>query len=353
MRSSIRLFRIAGINIQLHIITVFFFLLISILGLNQILFFLVIFSLVLMHELVHSLVALRNGVKVPKITLLPIGGLASIELPEDPELELKVSIAGPLSNFFLAALLFGLMQVLGFEYVSYGLISEGLIDGTMTLFDLEVFASMLFSFNLILGAFNLIPAFPMDGGRVFRGLLALWMDYMSATKIALAVGRTLLLFFIVVGFFMNFWWVLVGVFLLFVGGGEVRMLSMKDSLRGLSFGEIAECNTGVAYEGLTLREFYRNVYTPNIRYYFITDSEGAFKGVLDVKRLNGLGMDPSKKVGGLANKEYKSVKYSDKAVGGLKEVLNSGFALVTKNNRVYGYVTVETLESNPGKVLSS
>ncbi|MFV8751499.1 site-2 protease family protein [Nannocystaceae bacterium ST9] len=135
-------------------------------------FALAVFACVLLHEFGHALVARRFGIRTRRITLWPIGGVAELERsPEDPRAELWIAAAGPLVNFAIAALLVPAVLVLG----TGGLVGTVLVG--------------LLSANLMLGLFNLIPAFPMDGGRVFRALLERKHGRLRATEIAAKLGR--------------------------------------------------------------------------------------------------------------------------------------------------------------------
>jgi Zn-dependent protease len=149
-----------------------------------VLFVVTVFVCVILHEMGHSLQARRYGVKVHDIVLLPIGGMARADrIPESPREEIVVAISGPLVNFTIAGII-ALARWLGGSPV----FAEG------------GFFSNLLIVNLALGVFNLVPAFPMDGGRIFRGLLALWLPYLVATRIAKNVGLLIALLFILAGF---------------------------------------------------------------------------------------------------------------------------------------------------------
>ena len=138
------------------------------------------FVCVILHELGHSLTARRFGVKVPRILLLPIGGMAEFDrIPRKPAHEMLITIAGPAVNFLLVALLLPLAWrglFAGEEHAYYSV--GGLLD-------------QLWYANLIMGVFNLVPVFPMDGGRIFRALLATKLSYLRATWWAVMVGRVL------------------------------------------------------------------------------------------------------------------------------------------------------------------
>jgi Zn-dependent protease len=147
------------------------------------------FGCVLLHELGHALVAKHFGIKAIDITLYPIGGVARLDgYTEDPGEELLIALAGPAVNAFIAALLFGVLTLLG------GPVGPNSVMGAET----DVLGLLMWM-NLSLVAFNLIPAFPMDGGRVLRAWLAMRMKYTSATRIAGWVGQGLAVVFGVLG----------------------------------------------------------------------------------------------------------------------------------------------------------
>jgi Zn-dependent protease len=148
---------------------------------------LTVFAIVVLHELGHALAARRYGVKTRDITLLPIGGLARLEhIPKDPKQELVIALAGPAVNVVIAA-------VLGVVLVTRGGIGsltdvEAILAADPT-FDLRLFALRLVAINVWLVVFNLLPAFPMDGGRVLRALLSMkFGNHAQATAAAAAVG---------------------------------------------------------------------------------------------------------------------------------------------------------------------
>jgi Zn-dependent protease len=178
LRNTLLLGRILGIRIGLHR-TLLWLLggIVLFVGLQEtarilpvILIMIVVFSLVLLHELGHSLVARRFGIRVPEITLSPFGGVAWMEeIPEDSRIESLIAIAGPAVNLLLALAAMPLLFVPG----------------------VAPLAAQFVWINLVLGLFNLIPAFPMDGGRLLRALLARRYDWLTATEKAVRVGRTL------------------------------------------------------------------------------------------------------------------------------------------------------------------
>ncbi len=168
---SIGIGRIAGIDIELHwmfILLILLFIFISpLLGLIWIL----LFVCVLIHELSHSITALRNKIKVSRIVLLPIGGASMIEeININPRVEFNISIAGPIMSLFLGGL-FGILVI----FTPPGIIT--------------FIVQYLFVINIFLGAFNILPAFPMDGGRVLRSYLEKKYDFYEATMKTARVSR--------------------------------------------------------------------------------------------------------------------------------------------------------------------
>ncbi|QIN84465.1 CBS domain-containing protein [Rubrobacter tropicus] len=195
---------------------------------------LALFAFVLLHEYGHSLVAQRLGTEILDITLLPIGGLARMKsLPERPADEVKIALAGPLVNVVLALAL-GAIAYLGFGSAPLQMVdihAPGLTGGA-------VFAYLAL-LNAVLAVFNLVPAFPMDGGRVLRGLLAARMGAVRATEAAAAVGKAFAFLFFFYGLLSgNFVLVLVAVFIFFGAGGETQMVRQRETMRGLSVADV-------------------------------------------------------------------------------------------------------------------
>jgi Zn-dependent protease len=183
MRLSWKLGRIAGIDVFVHptFLLVLFFPGVLDGGLITLLLVLSVFACVLLHEFGHALMARRFGIETEDITLYPIGGVARLRrLPRAPGAELLIALAGPAVNFAIVGTLVGLW-FMGLDQV---LVESGL----ETLLD---FLGQLVFVNLFLGLFNLIPAFPMDGGRVLRALLSGVMGRSQATSIAAGIGRFL------------------------------------------------------------------------------------------------------------------------------------------------------------------
>jgi len=239
MKWSLYLGKIAGIKIYIH--WSFIFLLGWILianfqmgyslyeGLAGIGFVLIIFTCVVLHELGHALTAKRYGIKTKNITLLPIGGLANMErMPEKPGQELLVAIMGPFVNVVIALALYLYLSATGgiptMEELA-ALQEEGysLLVGGYFLFYLMII-------NVILVLFNILPAFPMDGGRMLRAMLSYKFDRATATKIAARIGQVIAVLFVIIGFYANFWLIFIGIFIFFGAGVEALFETTKSML---------------------------------------------------------------------------------------------------------------------------
>ncbi len=233
MKWQWKLGRFAGIDVYVHAT---FLLLIGWVGVshwiehqswgevfNGILFILALFACVVLHEYGHALTARKYGIKTRDITLYPIGGVARLErMPEKPIEELWVALMGPAVNVVIAAGLF-----------AYLFLTNGLVPLNQLTVASGSFLERLMTVNISLVLFNLIPAFPMDGGRVLRAILAMRMDYVRATQIAASIGQGM-------AFLLGFWGLFNNPFLLFIAffvwigaSQEASMVQMKNSISGI------------------------------------------------------------------------------------------------------------------------
>lgn len=188
-----------------------------------------VFLLVIGHELSHSFRAQSLGIRVPVITLYPMGGVASMmRIPKNPWHEFSISIAGPLFNLILAgALYFPVRYFLG----ERALFSPSLDSWPET-------AANLYWVNLALGLFNLIPAFPMDGGRILRSFLALKLKYLTATRISVFLGQIFAILFFLLGVWKSRWMLaLVGLYVYFAASNEMKQTLREDRTEKLKTGD--------------------------------------------------------------------------------------------------------------------
>lgn len=195
-------------------------------GVWGVLYILSLFLCVTLHEFGHVLTARRYGIATRDITLYPIGGVASLEaMPEKPAQELLVAAAGPAVNVVIAFLLYVYLSATGFLPAPEILTDPALVEQLP-------FAYSVMLANILLVVFNLIPAFPMDGGRMLRALLGFRMTRARATKIAASIGQLLAIGFVFLGFFFNFWLVFIGFFIYLGAGGEAAYEETRSALAG-------------------------------------------------------------------------------------------------------------------------
>jgi len=198
-------------------------------ALDATIFIVLLFACVVLHEFGHILAARRYGINATAVTLLPIGGVASLQrLPADPRQELVVALAGPAVNLIIAVVL---LLALG------SLHSRDLTDIDDPHLSL---AARLAAANLFLAIFNLIPAFPMDGGRVLHALIAMRAGGPLATEIAARVGQAFALGLGFLGLFGNPLLVFIAIFVYIAAAGEAQMSAAQQSLKGLTVGEAME-----------------------------------------------------------------------------------------------------------------
>ena len=212
MKWSFRIATVSGIGIYVHATFALILLWVALGSMSRggssaevawdILFVLALFGCVVLHELGHALTAKRYGIKTRDITLLPIGGLARLEkMPDKPMEELAVALAGPAVNVVIAGAIYLGLGVTGFWAP---LTAQTMIDGP--------FLQRLFVVNIFLVLFNMLPAFPMDGGRALRAILAARIGQLRATRIAASVGQGMALLFGFVGLFSNPFLVFIALF---------------------------------------------------------------------------------------------------------------------------------------------
>lgn len=201
-------------------------------------YFVALFACVVMHEYGHAFAAEKYGIKTRDIILSPIGGVARLEsLPDKPLQEMIIAIAGPLVNIFLAL----------FIYIALLIFSDGSLTPASAdltrLTEPTDFLKYLFILNIVLFVFNLIPAFPMDGGRILRSLLAMKWGRLRATKIASTIGRVLAIGFVAYAIYNNQLFLsMIGVFIFLSAGVEANHTKLTSILEELSAKDIMRTN---------------------------------------------------------------------------------------------------------------
>ena len=236
MKWSFKLIRLAGIDVYIHAT---FFILIAwialgywqlegslIAAISAVGFILALFACVVLHELGHALTARYYGIRTLHITLLPIGGVAAIErMPEDPKQEIAVALAGPAVNLVIAL---SLWLWLSMSNILMPMGQLSLTGGP--------FMERLMVINIVLAVFNLIPAFPMDGGRVLRAALTMRMNRNRATQIAARVGQGLALWLGLMGLLYNPFLIFIALFVWIGAAAEAGMEQIKSTLSDTTVG---------------------------------------------------------------------------------------------------------------------
>lgn len=224
MKGSIKLFNIFGISVNIHITFLILILLVLTAGVKWLFLVSAVFFFVTIHELCHSLVAQSFKVKVKEITLLPIGGVSSMsKMPEKPMQEFLISIAGPLSNVAIILIFFYPMKLLlGADNLFHKLSTD----------TWKLTFAYAYWINLILAAFNLLPAFPMDGGRILRAILARTMGYRKGTHVAVTFGHIFALAFAYFGIVkFNVILIVIAVFIYISASNEEMQVEIKETLK--------------------------------------------------------------------------------------------------------------------------
>lgn len=273
MKLSFKIGSVWGIPIELHLTFLLLMIAVFVLFYPQIYSFILIvflFIFVVFHEMAHSIVARRHGIKVRKIVLYPIGGVSEIEeIPENPSLEWRMAISGPLTSLVLGAALLGINYLIPNHVAP----STPPYTGSI-LFDLGYL-------NILLGAFNLIPAFPMDGGRVFRALLAERMKFTDATKYASYIGRILGIAFAVFGIiFPNYFLlILVGVFIYIGASEEAEQTIISTTLANVRVKDVIQSEVGAVRPDQTIAEAFEIMFK-NRYHDALVEKDGVFQGIV-------------------------------------------------------------------------
>ncbi|WP_456415561.1 site-2 protease family protein [Thiolapillus sp.] len=299
-------------------------------------FILALFACVVLHELGHALTARRFGIKTRDITLLPIGGVASLEkMPDDPKQEILVALAGPAVNIVIAGLIWLWLNLQ--QAVMPGELSS-MLQGSML--------QQLLVVNLFLAGFNLLPAFPMDGGRVLRALLAMRMDRTAATRRAASVGQAFALWLGLVGMLYNPFLLFIALFVWIgamaeAGTEEIRSL-LHDAT--LSHAIITHFESLSPYDSLAR---VIKLTLDGVQKDFPVIENGEVIGVLTQEDLlRGL-----QEKGALANVgEYMQTNVEEADINEslesvMKRLQSSGGRLlaVTENNRLAGIVNIDNI----------
>lgn len=227
-------------------------------------FILSLFVCVTLHEFGHALTARRYGIQTKDITLYPIGGVARLEkMPEKPIQELWVALAGPAVNVVIMLMLSPFILSADFLQKETG--EAFVIDGSN-------FLPMLGIINVWLALFNLIPAFPMDGGRVLRALLSLRLPRVTATQIAATIGKLLAVFFIIAGFYLNPFLIFIGLFIILGAHTEAEMVKAQSTISGLTLRDALMKNFQTIEKSAPISEAVKLLLNSEAKNFLVTDN---------------------------------------------------------------------------------
>ena len=346
MRWQWKLGRFAGIDVYVHAT---FLLLIGWVAYNYwlqyrdwsrvligILFIIALFICVVLHEYGHALTARKYGIKTRDITLYPIGGVARLErIPDRPIEELWVALAGPAVNLVISVILIAYLV---------------LTNGTSTLMNLNLtqgsFLERLIVVNVTLVLFNLIPAFPMDGGRVLRALLALRLEYTQATQIAAYIGQGFALLFGLIGLLSNPFLLFVALFVWIGAAQEASMVLMRTSIGGIPVTRIMQTDFNILSPSDSLGRAVELILSGAQQDFPVVEN-GRVVGILDRDRLiSALSQNGQNAlVGDGMRRDVPEIDSHDMVERALTRLQESGAKTlpVTHNGQLVGLLTAENI----------
>ena len=275
MKYSFKIGSAWGIPIELHLTFILLIAAVFIIAIPTQQFYtftivLFLFAFVVFHELAHSIIARHYEIKVRKIILYPIGGVSEIEeIPDNPSQEWRMAIAGPLTSLLLGVTLLGVSLIITTQTLTLAILTT--FTGN--------FLTDLAALNILLGTFNLIPAFPMDGGRVFRALLAERLKYSDATRYAVYLGKIFGIAMVLIGFIYNFFLILVGIFVYIGASEEAEQTIISTTLAGVRVKDVMRSEIGSVNPQQSLAEVLERMF--NNRYHdALVEKEGVFQGII-------------------------------------------------------------------------
>ncbi len=350
MKTSLKLGSVMGIPIKLHytfliilpIIAYSFAMSPAPLGFNNVpdvwvkaalgtIAAIMLFLCVLVHELGHSYVAVKNGIKISDITLFLFGGVSEMEeAPRNPGVEMVMAFTGPAISICLGVI----FTVL---YFSVPGLRGDIYFGTMT--------ALLAYMNIALGIFNILPAFPMDGGRVLRGFLAQRMPYIKATKIAVAAGKMFAYLLALLGLFTfptGIWFIIIAVFIFIAASEEENATVQSITLEGIKVKDIMTNEVHTMDANATVSQAFDTMFKMKHLGYPVLDN-GKIVGVVtltDISRVpaNARNTVPIKDV---MTRKVITLKPEDDAFAALQKLsLNKiGRLVVMDGDRIAGIIS--------------
>jgi Zn-dependent protease/predicted transcriptional regulator len=299
-----------------------------------------------MHELAHSLVAKANKIRVKRITLFLFGGMSELfEEPQDAEAEFKIALSGPATSVFLALIF---------------LIAWRLLDRFTSYTPAITVVSALFQINMILAIFNLLPGFPLDGGRVVRSIAwALSRDLRAATRIATSLGQVVAFFIIlfgilqiiILGMWTGLWLILIGLFLLQSAGQSYLELQIREALGNMTVESLMNPNVLTLHPNLSINDALAEYFIKYASQSFPVVEDNEVVGLISLHdiRANIEYMRDDARVGEIMRTFPKQVfmKPKNKVLDALKIMIEEDLAFlpIKKDRHIVGMITLESIAS--------
>jgi Zn-dependent protease len=288
---------------------------------------------ILLHELGHSFVAISSGARVRSITLMMLGGVSQItDEIRSPAREAWMAVAGPLVSFAISGLSYLLfMALLG-------------VSG-----DLSVAALVFALINLVIGIFNLLPAFPMDGGRILRAAFTPWLGRLRATRLAARIGQAMAILLGIAGLTVlsNPLLILIAFFIFMGASMEARMVEARESLTGVRMEALVDPRIGRTHAHVLLADVADAMLQQNLVACLVSGAEGEGPGLITVWDLERIrGQKRLQPVGELARKRYPVAKTADDVatvIRNLHEELGSVILVIGEGGEPKGVVTAEDM----------
>jgi len=291
---------------------------------------LLFFLCVLLHEIAHSYIAMRMGQKVRGITLFIFGGISQLDdIPHNPPLELKITLAGPIISIALAAFFFFLAFI------------TNTLDGIPSFNLIAIAMGTLSFYNLLIGLFNLIPAFPLDGGRVLRALLATRMEYGRATKTAATIGKIIAVLMAIIGIFLNIWLTLVAIFIYIGASQEEKTVEMSLALEGITVKDIMSTTVVTVPPNMPLDELSNYMMIHKHMGYPVTENSKLI-GIVTFNDLHGHKKNSeSLLIKDIMTTPVITISPGNNAIDAFKIMARHhvGRLVVTKNNHIQGMIS--------------
>lgn len=347
MSWSLSIGKIAGTVVRIHLTFLLFLAWIFAAGYSRgggeaawdsVIFMLLLFGCVLLHEFGHIFTARAFGVSTPYVTLLPIGGVAQLErIPEEPGQEFLIAIAGPLVNVAIAILLI----VFGGAVLTQNA-AAAIDNGQISMVD------RLAAVNLFLAVFNLIPAFPMDGGRILRAALAARLGYVRATEIAAAIGQFVAFALGFIGLLYNPILIFIAIFVYLAASSEAHMVALRAVSRGLPVSHAMMTQFATLKPEAHVDEAVQTLLATSQGEFPVVDDAGKPAGLLTradvIKAIKTLG--PDARVADAMSPDIPTIGHRsslDEAFKLLQEKQTAAIGVVDGTGRLTGLITSETI----------